>query len=194
MRVFALSEPARKHSKRDSERTGDSQRQDTVKPLDIIRDLLKDRTHWRRAETYEWQFPGYSCKWPKHLVYFEKVSSIIGISSPNAVWKDIQLSKNSSSGERKATVEVDGKLLPIIYRHATCRGIKMCSAKGCMKVFPNSLCRPRCPLHPAASILSIGNDCPVIIILARPVNDYDERCWLTAISRNSAERLQVSMT
>lgn len=80
------SASAEEHSCAESS-SAQSRKSSSSKPPEVLKDLMKDRCRWRRAEeTPNWQFPGFDTEFPKLLIYFENAQAITHCENSTAVW------------------------------------------------------------------------------------------------------------
>ena len=60
------------------------------------------------------------------------------MAKPHYLWDDIQISKSGWNKDREVDVLISGKKEKLMYRVASCNGVKLCPVDSCDYVAPIS--------------------------------------------------------
>ena len=110
----------------------------------------------------------------KSVLYSRLHSTPQSTANPHYLWHDIQLCKSGWNKDREVDVFVSDKNETLMYRIASCNGVKLCLFGSCDHVAPISAQRP-CSMH---SQLVKSNDeepCPVQFAYLYPKDASDHR-------------------
>ena len=116
----------------------------------LIKMLIEDEENWEHLSCKDdYQFPGvFPHSKLQRAYYTDDYKSLPqSTSDPHFLWQDIQMSKSGWNKDRQVTVKIAGKSETLMYRVASCNGVKVCPEKFCDYVAPFSAQRP-CSAHP----------------------------------------------
>ena len=98
---------------------------------------------------------------------------------------DIQISKSGWNKDREVDVLLSDKTETLMYRIASCNGVKVCPDESCDYAAPISAQRP-CSIHNNLKLVK-SNDkapCPVQFAYLYPKDASDHRRWIFAFVRH----------
>ena len=155
--------------------------------LNVAKQLISDKENWFPIkESNDYNFPGvFDSPFPQRLGYCEDVTKLPNYerSDPHFLYSDIQIGKGKARPKRMIQMNIDGADENVYYRFAPCGRVKRCSmhSEGCSYVVSTST-HKLCSQHPEA-VLEHTSDCPVDFFYIWPVDENDNRRWLTGITR-----------
>ena len=156
--------------------------------LNVAKRLISDKDNWFpiKAST-DYNFPGvFDSPYPQRLGYCADISKLPNYESsdPHFLYSDIQIGKGKARTTRKIQMNIDGKDETVYYRFTPCGGVKRCSmhSEGCSYVVSSGTLK-LCSRHPEA-VLERTSECPVDFFYIWPVDENDNRRWLTGITRS----------
>ena len=157
--------------------------------ITTIKTLIEDCENWQVISSKnEYQFPGVFCA-PKMQRAFYTPNCMEmpqATSDPHYMWEDMQISKSGWNKDREVEVMINGSSEKLMYRVASCNGVKVCPADSCDYVVPITAQRS-CGEHPSLKLKksNINNPCPVQIAYIYPKNvSNDHRRWMFAFLRH----------
>ena len=156
--------------------------------LGIIKKLVEEKENWEKVTTKsDYQFPGVFTSATFQRAFYTPNCRELPQSSGNAhfLWDDTQLSKSRWNKDREVDLTISGRKEKLLYRVASCNGVKLCPIDSCDYVTPISVQRP-CSIHGSHKLIK-SNDkepCPVQFAYLYPKDTSDHRRWIFAFVRH----------
>ena len=154
----------------------------------VIKKMLLDKENWTQISSKEqYQFPGIFSTPHTHVVFYTPNCMNLPQSSsnPHFMWEDIQISKSGYNKDREITINFesdDHDEESLMYRIASCNGVKVCPEDSCNYVVP-VLAQRSCPDHLTSKLIktNASDPCPVQIAYIYPKHySEDHRRWIFA--------------
>ena len=153
-----------------------------------IKRLIEDEENWETiTKKSDYQFPGvFSSAVVQKAFYTADCTQLPqSTANPHYLWDDIQISKSGWNKDREVDVLLSDKTETLMYRIASCNGVKVCPDESCDYAAPISAQRP-CSIHNNLKLVK-SNDkapCPVQFAYLYPKDASDHRRWIFAFVRH----------
>ena len=107
-----------------------------------IKRLIEDEENWETiTKKGDYQFPGVFSSAVVQKAFYTTGCTQLPQSTinPHYLWDDIQISESGWNKDREVDVLISDKSETLMYRIASCNGVKLCPSKSCDYVAPISV-------------------------------------------------------